>query len=118
MSEIKRHAPYAGLMHEVVEHNGILYFGGIVSDDLKLDMTGQAEDVMRQLKTLLAANGSDLTRLLQVTLYFPDLSKKPEFDAVWKKQLGDVHMPGRAGIGVNDLGPGALVEIVVIAAKA
>ena len=46
---IKRSAPYGGILHEVVEHNGTLYLAGIVSEDLSVDMTGQAEDVMRQL---------------------------------------------------------------------
>lgn len=27
--------------HRAVEHNGILYFGGLVADDKSLDMKGQ-----------------------------------------------------------------------------
>ena len=30
---IKRVLPYEGLLHEVVEHNGVLYIGGIVPED-------------------------------------------------------------------------------------
>ena len=29
---IKRISPYEGILHEVVEHNGVLYIGGIVSE--------------------------------------------------------------------------------------
>ena len=29
---IRRHSPYGGILHEVVEHAGTLYFGGIVAD--------------------------------------------------------------------------------------
>lgn len=115
---IKRSAPYAGLLHEVVEHNGTLYLAGLVSEDLSLDITGQSEDVMRQLDTLLKAHGSDLHHVLQATIYFSDLGLKPGFDAVWKRWLGADHLPARAGIGVADLGPRVLLEMVVIAAKA
>lgn len=118
MSTIKRSAPYGGILHEVVEHNATLYLAGIVSEDLSLDMTGQAEDVMRQLTQLLKANGSDLSRVLQATIYFADLGLKPAFDVVWKRHIADGHMPARAGIGVADLGANVLLEMVVTAAKA
>ncbi|MFV0297690.1 MAG: RidA family protein [Hyphomicrobiaceae bacterium] len=117
MSTIKRHAPYGGILHEVVEHNGTLYLAGIVAEDLTLDMQGQAKDVMRQLKTLLEANGSDLGKVLQATIYFSDLNQKPAFDAVWKAEIGENRMPARAGIGVADLGENVLLEMVAIAAR-
>jgi len=114
---ITRSAPYGGILHEVVEHAGVLYLAGIVAEDLSLDMAGQAEDVMRQLEALLTAHGSDLTRILQATIYLADLAQKPAFDAVWKRRIGAEHMPARAGIGVADLGPRVLVEMVVVAAR-
>ncbi|MBK9080299.1 MAG: RidA family protein, partial [Hyphomicrobium sp.] len=101
---IKRTLPYAGMLHEVVEHNRTLYLAGIVSEDLSLDMTGQAQDCMRQLKTLLAAHGSDMGRVLQTTIYIADLAEKAAFDAVWKASFAPEHMPARAGIGAGALG--------------
>ena len=118
MSTIRRSSPYAGLLHEVVEHGDTLYLAGIVSEDLAPDMAVQAEDVMKQLRTLLEQHGSNLSRVLQATVYFPDLSLKPAFDAVWKRHLDAAHLPARAGIGVADLGKGVLLEMVAIAAKA
>lgn len=118
MSPIKRKSAYNGILHEVVEHNGTLYFAGIVAENLKADIKGQAEDVMRQLDALLKANGSDMTRILQATLYMTDLKLKPGLNEVWKKWIGAEHVPGRAAIGVADLEPGVLLEMVVIAAKA
>ena len=44
---LRRKLPYAGLLHEVVEHNGVVYLAGIVSEDLSLDMSGQTLDVLR-----------------------------------------------------------------------
>lgn len=115
---IKRASSYGGILHEVVEHNGTLYLAGIVAEDLGQDIQGQAEDVMRQLDTLLKAHGSDVTHILQATIYFADLTLKSGFDSVWKRWLGAQHLPARAGIGVADLGKDVLLEMVVIAARA
>ncbi|MGY4481185.1 enamine deaminase RidA (YjgF/YER057c/UK114 family) [Bradyrhizobium sp. LM3.2] len=81
---IKRVLPYEGLLHEAVEHNGVLYIGGIVPEDTSLDMSGQANDVLGQLAQLLKTLGSDLTNVLQVTIYMTNLKEKAEFNATWK----------------------------------
>ena len=114
---IRRHSPYGGILHEVVEHAGTLYFGGIVAEDLSLDATGQALDVMRQLGDLLAANGSDPSRVLMATAYVTDLDDKAGFNMAWKQFFAEEHLPARATIGVADLGPGVKIELVVTAAR-
>jgi len=99
---IERSFPYAGLLHEVVEHNGVLYFGGIVAENTSLDMTGQANDVFDQLAHLLNARGSDLSNVLQVTIFVTDLGAKAQLNA-------------RAVVGVADLGAGEKLEMTAIA---
>ena len=115
--EIGRHSPYGGILHEVVEHAGVLYLGGIVAEDLSLDMEGQARDVVRQLDALLLAYGSDRSRVLAVTIYFADLAEKAAFNRVWVEYFAAAHLPARAGIGVADLGEGVRLEAVVTAAR-
>ena len=114
---IKRISPYEGLLHEVVEHNGILYIGGIVSEDTSLDMAGQAQDALSQLSRLLASLGSDMTKVLQVTNFVTNLGEKPGLNAAWKSQFPEAHLPARATIGVADLGPGVKLEMTVIATR-
>ena len=114
---IKRVSPYEGLLHEVVEHNGVLYIGGIVPEDTSRDMLGQANDVLGQLAQLLKSLGSDLANVLQVTIYMTDLGEKAEFNAAWKAHFAEAHLPARAAIGVADLGPGVKLEITAIAAR-
>ena len=113
---IRRHSPYAGLLHEVVAHGGTLYFGGIVAEDTSLDLEGQARDVLGQLDALLAANGSDRDHVLQVTAYLVDLSEKDAFNRAWRDFFGPAQLPARAAIGVADLGEGVRLELVVTAA--
>ena len=72
---IKRLLPWDGLGHEVVAHGGVLYIGGVVAEDTSLDMTGQADDVLRQLSKLLTAGSSSIARVLQVTIYVTDLAE-------------------------------------------
>jgi len=114
---IKRSLPYEGLLHEIVEHNDVLYLGGIVPEDAGLDMTGQADDVLRQLKTLLEGAGSDLSCVLQVTIFMAELADKAAFNAVWKRYFTANHLPARAAVGVADLGPGVKLELTAIAAR-
>jgi enamine deaminase RidA (YjgF/YER057c/UK114 family) len=114
---IKRISPYEGLLHEVVEHNGVLYFGGIVSEDTSLDMAGQAQDVLGQLSRMLTSLGSDLSKVLQVTNFVTNLSERPALNTVWKSHFPEAHLPARATIGVADLGPGVKLEMTVIATR-
>jgi enamine deaminase RidA (YjgF/YER057c/UK114 family) len=114
---IKRVLPYEGLLHEVVEHDGVLYIGGIVPEDTSLDMSGQASDVLRQLAQLLKALESDLASVLQVTIYMTDFKEKAAFNAAWKAHFAEAHLPARAAIGVADLGPGVKLEMTAIAAR-
>src|SRR4051812_36225120 len=114
---IKRVLPYEGLLHEVVEHNGVLYIGGIVPEDASLDMSGQANDVLKQLTQLLKTLDSDLASVLQVTIYMTDLKEKAAFNAAWKAHFAESHLPARSAIGVADLGPGVKLEMTAIAAR-
>ncbi|MGY3661259.1 Rid family hydrolase [Bradyrhizobium sp. USDA 376] len=98
---INRVLPYEGLLHEVVEHNGVLYIGGIVPEDTSLDMSGQANDVLGQLARLLKTLGSDLGNVLQVTIYMTNLKEKAEFNAAWK---GAFRGSSFAGAGRNRRG--------------
>jgi enamine deaminase RidA (YjgF/YER057c/UK114 family) len=113
---IRRTGPWGGILHEVVEHNGVLYLGGIVADDLELDIAGQAEDCLRQADALLAAHGSNRTRLLSALIFVADLAEKPAFDSAWKRWLDAAHLPARAAVGAGALGPGVRVEVVLTAA--
>ena len=113
---IRRTGPYEGLLHEVVEHKGVLYFGGVVAEDLSLDMAGQAADVLRQVDHLLALHGSNRDRVLSVLIFVSDLALKPALNAVWKGYFAPAQLPARGAVAVGDLGPRVLLELVLTAA--
>lgn len=114
---IKRTLPWGEILHEVVEHNDTLYLAGLVGEDTTQGIEAQSESVMSQLDRLLKAHGSDVSCILQATIYMTDLADKPAFNEVWKRWIKPEHMPGRATIGIASLNPGELLEMVVVAAK-
>lgn len=116
-SDIRRKDAYKDILHEVVEHDGVLYLAGLVSENLLLDIEGQTEDVLRQLAAVLKANGSGMDRVLTGLLFITDMSLKPALNEAWKRHFSNkAHLPTRACIGVKDLGPNVLLEAVFTAA--
>lgn len=116
MTTITRALPWDDLGHETVAHAGVLYIGGVVPEDTSRDMTAQAESVLSQLARLLESGGSDITRVLQVTIFATSLADRAAFNDVWKRTFAPSHTPARAMIGVADLGPGVKLELTATAA--
>ena len=104
------------ILHQYVKHGGVIYFAGLVASDLTQPMAGQTEHVLAQLGDLLTKAGSDKSKVLTATIYITDMALKPEMNAVWTAWFGD-HLPTRATIGVADLGPNVLIEVVFSAAE-
>jgi enamine deaminase RidA (YjgF/YER057c/UK114 family) len=104
------------IMHRIVEHNGTVFLGGLIADDLTLSMGGQTEQICGKLDKLLAEAGTDKTKLLSAMLYVTDMSQKGEMNAAWTKWIAADDLPTRATIGVADLGKDVLIEVVVTAA--
>ena len=100
-----------------VVHNGLIYVGGVVADDLGQDMAGQTREITAKLDALLAANGSDKTRILNATVLLTDLAAKPAMNGVWNAWLGEDNLPARHAVMVTGNEEGALVEIVLTAAQ-
>jgi enamine deaminase RidA (YjgF/YER057c/UK114 family) len=104
------------IMHRVVAHAGVLYFGGIVASDRSQPMEGQTLQVLEALDRLLEAQGSKRSKLLSVTIYLSDMTAKDEMNKIWTSWFLPEELPARATIGVADLGAGTLIEIVATAA--
>jgi enamine deaminase RidA (YjgF/YER057c/UK114 family) len=103
--------------HRVVEHNGVLYFGGLVADDKSQDMKGQTAQICRKIEKLLIEVGSSNDKLLTAMIYISDFSQKDGMNEAWLEWLPGEHLPTRATIGVAELGEDTLIEIVVSAVR-
>ncbi|MDT0501299.1 MULTISPECIES: RidA family protein [unclassified Halomonas] len=113
---IKRSIP-TPIMHRAVEANGFVFFGGIIADDLSLDMAGQTQQVLDKLENYLAEAGTKKECIVSATAYVSDLSLKKGMNDVWVQWFGPENLPARATLGVADLGEDVLLELVVTAAN-
>lgn len=105
------------IMHRVVEHGGTLYFGGLVADDRTVGMADQTRQICRKIDALLAAAGSDKSKLLSAQIFITDMAGKDAMNEAWLEWLEGGDLPARATIGVADLGTkDTLIEVVVTAA--
>jgi enamine deaminase RidA (YjgF/YER057c/UK114 family) len=105
------------IMHRFVEHGGVVYFGGVTADDPKASMFVQTQQVARKLDGLLGDAGLDKSRILSATIFITDMALKGEMNRAWTEWLSPDILPTRATIGVNDLGEGLLIEVVIWAGR-
>lgn len=103
--------------HAVVEHGGIVYVSGIVGRDLGLGMREQTASALEKLAERLRQAGSDPSKVLMATVYITDMALKAEMNESWVAFFDAANLPARATIGVADLGPGVLIEIVTTATR-
>ncbi|MDE0034645.1 MAG: RidA family protein [Deltaproteobacteria bacterium] len=99
-----------------VVHGGLVYLSGLVADDKSLSTKGQTEQVLAKIDDVLAAAGTNKSRILTSTVYLADIDAKDEMNEAWMAWIDKDNLPARAAIGV-DLTPGTQVEIMVCAAK-
>ena len=99
-----------------VVHDNVVYLSGIVADDKSLPMKGQTEQALRKIDTVLAAAGTNKSRILSATVYLADIKLKDDMNGAWMAWVDKKNLPARAAVGV-DLTPGTLVEIMVSAAR-
>jgi 2-iminobutanoate/2-iminopropanoate deaminase len=74
----------------------------------------QTERALRNVEVVLAAAGSSLSRVVQMTIYISDGDLWGQVNAAYARVLG-AHRPARAVIPVSPLHYGALIEIQAIA---
>jgi len=113
---IQRIEPGKRLSQCVVDGDRV-YLAGIISDNSKLDIKGQTEDVLKKIDKLLAAAGTNKSKLLTATIYLPDMRNFAAMNAAWDAWIDTANTPARATVGAALADPLLLVEIQVTAAK-
>ena len=103
-------------MSQAVVYRGVAYLAGIVADDLVPSVTEQTRQILGKIDRLLAAAGSDKTRILKANIWLADISKFGEMNAVWDGWVAKGQPPARATVEAKLATPDYLVEIMVEAA--
>ncbi len=113
-------APAAiGPYSQAMQTGNLLYTSGQILIDPKTgsieapDITGQTVQVMENLKAVLEAAGSDLTKAVKTLCFLTDMGNFAAFNEVYAKYF--TGKPARSCVAVTALPKGALVEVEVIA---
>jgi len=109
-----------GPYSQAIKFNNLVFCSGQIPVDL---VTGQLETgpiekqahlTFKNLATVLEAAGSDLSRVLKVTLYFKDLKDFQKVNKIYTEYFSD-GLPARAAVEVARIPRDALLEAEAIA---
>ena len=110
-----------GHYSQAIVHNGLVYVAGQlpIKPGSAAKTVGtieeQAEQCLTNLHEILRAAGSEMNRLLKVTIYISDMALWSKVNEVYTRRLGE-HRPARAIVPCKELHYGFQIEIEAIAA--
>ena len=86
-----------------------------VTDRVAEDIETQTEQVLVNIRTILEAAGSSLSKVVRCGVFLTDMREFKRMNAVYERMF-DGHKPARTTVAVSELpGPGLRVEIDAIA---
>ncbi|CAN5426751.1 RidA family protein [soil metagenome] len=103
-------------MSEAVIHGDTVYLAGQVGEPGE-DITAQTTTVLSEIDRLLAAAGSEKSKILMATIWLADIADFAAMNAVWDAWVDKANPPARATSEAKLAAPDYLVEIVIVAAK-
>jgi enamine deaminase RidA (YjgF/YER057c/UK114 family) len=93
-----------------------IYCSGMIPENTSLDVTGQVQQALAEIDSLLAKGGSDKTRILTATIWLADIADFAVLNAVWDGWVVPGQTPARATVQARLNDPRMKVEIMVVAA--
>ena len=115
-------APQAiGPYSQAIVAGGLVYCSGQVGFDPKTmqitgkDVAEQTTRVLENLKAVLIASGSDLSRVLKCTVFLQRMEDFSAMNEVYAQYFNAANAPARSTVAVAALPKNALVEIDCIA---
>ena len=117
MSNITRHEVGARMSQAVV-HGDLVYTAGQVA--LRAPgqpVAAQTKDILAKIDELLAAAGSDKSKVLTATIWLSDISTFAEMNSVWDAWVAPGNTPARACVEAKLAAPDYTVEIQVTAVR-
>ena len=102
-------------MSEGVAYNGILWVAGQVGHP-GTSVADQTRTCLAEVDRILAAAGTDKTRILSAQIWLADIGTFAEMNAVWDTWVPQGHTPARATGEAKLATPDYKVEVIVTAA--
>jgi enamine deaminase RidA (YjgF/YER057c/UK114 family) len=100
-------------MSKIVEHNGVIYFAGIVPTDKTVDVKGQTLEVLNIAKDLFEQANTDNENILRAEIYLKNIDRDfSDFNEIWDAWVSKENPPARACVEASMSTPETLVEII------
>jgi len=99
-----------------VIHGDTVYLAGQTADDRGADAAGQTRQVLAKIDEMLAAAGSDRSKLLSVTIWLADMADFAAMNEVYDAWVVPGSTPARCCGAVTLALPDIRVEIMAVAA--
>lgn len=113
-------APNAiGPYSQAVKANGLLFTSGQIAINPETNaveavtIEEQTEQVCKNLKSVVEAAGSDMTKVVKTVCFLADINDFAKFNEVYGRYF--VSKPARSCVAVKDLPKGVLCEVELIA---
>jgi len=114
-------APEAlGPYSQAVKLDNLLFVSGnlpadpTTGDIVPGGIEAQTEQVLKNLRTVVEASGSELGKVVKTTVFLKNMNDFAAFNSVYSKAFGD-HKPARSTVEVARLPKDVLIEIECIA---
>lgn len=114
MSDIKRYG-IGARMSEAVAYNGVIWLAGHVGKPGD-SVADQTRTCLAEVDRILAAAGTDKTRILSAQIWLADMANFAEMNSVWDAWVPAGDTPARATGEAKLATPDYLVEVIVTAA--
>ena len=101
-------------MSQAVVHGSTVYLAGQVGDGDTV--AAQTASCLAEVDRLLAAAGTDKSKILQAIIWLDDMANFAEMNSVWDKWVDPANTPARATGEAKLAAPKYKVEIIVTAA--
>ena len=115
-----KNAPDAiGPYSQAVKVNGLLFTSGQIAINPETNsveavtVEEQTEQVCKNLKAVVEAAGSDMTKVVKTVCFLADINDFAKFNEVYGRYF--VSKPARSCVAVKDLPKGVLCEVELIA---
>jgi enamine deaminase RidA (YjgF/YER057c/UK114 family) len=103
-------------MSQAVVANGFVFLAGQVATDPSIaDVEAQTSQVLAEIDRLLAAAGTQKSRILSATIYLADVGTFAAMNRAWEAWVAPDAKPARATVEAKLVAPEYRVEIQVVA---
>jgi enamine deaminase RidA (YjgF/YER057c/UK114 family) len=117
MASINRHET-GPRMSQMVVHGDTVYTAGQVAlRAAGKPVAEQTKDILDKIDELLAAAGTDKSKILTATIWLADIATFNEMNGVWDAWVAQGNTPARACVESKLAAPQYTVEIQVTAAR-